>query len=40
MNKETYEVPSAIELGAFEEETGFFFTGQHEAYWFLYNANN
>lgn len=40
MDKETYEVPAAVELGAFAEETGFFRNGANEAYFFFQNENN
>jgi len=40
VDKESYEIPTVIELGAFAEETGFFRNSQNEAYWFWQNENN
>ncbi|GAA3564496.1 hypothetical protein GCM10022222_55270 [Amycolatopsis ultiminotia] len=40
MEKEIYQAPAVVELGAFAEETGFFRNGANEAYWFYQNENN
>ncbi|MBP2048201.1 hypothetical protein J2Z21_001125 [Streptomyces griseochromogenes] len=40
MQKDVYEVPALVELGTFEEETGFFRNGANEAFFFFQNQND